>query len=54
MQKYINPPKQDWEGLLQRPPVDVSGLFDSVATVLDDIAREGDTAIVRYSEKFDG
>ncbi len=54
MQKYLNPPKKDWEGLLQRPPVDVSGLYDSVGTVLDEIAREGDKAILRYSEKFDG
>ncbi|TQV73709.1 histidinol dehydrogenase [Aliikangiella marina] len=42
---------QNW----QRPRfADDSTLIDSVATILNDIADEGDTAIERYAEKFDG
>ncbi len=54
MQKYINPPKSDWTTLLQRPATDVSGLYDTVQKVLDEVRLEGDQAVARYSEKFDG
>jgi histidinol dehydrogenase len=54
MQKYINPPKSDWASLLQRPATDVSGLYETVQKVLDEVRLEGDQAIARYSEKFDG
>lgn len=54
MQKYINPPKSDWSTLLKRPATDVSGLYDTVKKVLDEVKFEGDQAVARYSEKFDG
>ena len=47
------PDKAEWEHLQQRPEFDVSSLFDSVKTVLDDVKTEGDEAIRRYSERFD-
>lgn len=54
MQKYINPPKSDWASLLQRPVTDVSGLYETVQKVLDEVRLGGDQAVARYSEKFDG
>ncbi|MGQ1945914.1 histidinol dehydrogenase [Geofilum sp. OHC36d9] len=54
MQRYIYPPVSEWPSLLQRPKMDVSELFESVRTVLNDVKTEGDVALHRYSEKFDG
>jgi len=54
MQISLNPPKAQWAELLKRPDVDVSGLFATVEAILKDIKTEGDAALRRYSEKFDG
>lgn len=47
------PPKSDWTLLAKRPVLDVTTLFDTVRTVLDEVRSEGDAAVVRYEEKFD-
>lgn len=47
------PPKSDWTLLAKRPALDVTTLFDTVRTVLDEVRSEGDAAVVRYEEKFD-
>lgn len=47
------PPKSDWILLAKRPALDVTTLFDTVRTVLDEVRSEGDAAVVRYEEKFD-
>lgn len=47
------PPKSDWPLLAKRPALDVTTLFDTVRTVLDEVRSEGDAAVVRYEEKFD-
>lgn len=49
--KYPN--RSEWEGLIKRPALDVSDLFGTVQTVLDEIKAEGDVAVKRYGEKFD-
>ena len=54
MQVYKYPPKEDWAKLLQRPENDLSGLFSTVQGILDDIKAHGDSAALKYSEKFDG
>lgn len=54
MQSYINPPKSDWSDLLQRPRVDVSDLYEKTEAILAEIQQEGDAAVRRYSERFDG
>lgn len=53
MQKINYPSRGEWEALTQRKTLDVSGLFDTVRTVLNDVRTEGDQAVRRYSEKFD-
>ena len=47
------PSKEDWSSLVKRPALDVTTLFDTVRTVLDEVRQEGDAAVKRYEEKFD-
>lgn len=47
------PSREDWASLVKRPALDVTTLFDTVRTVLDEVRQEGDTAVKRYEEKFD-
>lgn len=47
------PSREDWPALLARPLMDVTALFDTVRTVLDEVYAEGDYAVKRYEEKFD-
>jgi len=47
------PSKADWPSLVKRPALDVTTLFDTVRTVLNEVRSEGDAAIKRYEEKFD-
>lgn len=47
------PSRKDWTALLARPVMDVTALFDTVRSVLDEVRAEGDRAVKRYEEKFD-
>lgn len=47
------PSRKDWTALLTRPVMDVTALFDTVRSVLDEVRAEGDRAVKRYEEKFD-
>ena len=47
------PSKADWPSLVKRPALDVTTLFDTVRTVLNEVRSEGETAVKRYEEKFD-
>lgn len=47
------PSKEDWVSLAKRPALDVTTLFDTVRTILDEVRQEGDAAVKRYEEKFD-
>lgn len=50
---YKYPDKKEWEVLRQRPELNVTSLFDTVQTVLNDVRIEGDEAVRRYGERFD-
>jgi histidinol dehydrogenase len=54
MQRFVNPPKKDWDKLLKRPVIDVSELYGSVQVILNEVKDDGDAAVLRYAEKFDG
>jgi histidinol dehydrogenase len=54
MKTYINPPKNSWEKLLERPTFSVRELRDQVESILADISINGIDAIRKYTEKFDG
>lgn len=47
------PSKADWPSLVKRPALDVTTLFDTVRTVLNEVRSEGDAAVKRCEEKFD-
>lgn len=54
MKTYINPPKNSWEKILERPTFDVSDLYGKVQNILDIIKRDGDEALRKYTATFDG
>lgn len=47
------PGREEWAKLTKRPALDVTTLFDTVRSVLEEIRTEGDSAVKRYEEKFD-
>jgi histidinol dehydrogenase len=48
------PVRDSWERLLERPENDVRELFATAQTVLDDIRKNGDGAVLKYTKMFDG
>ncbi|MDR2139733.1 MAG: histidinol dehydrogenase [Tannerella sp.] len=47
------PPEAEWPLLQQRPALDVTSLFDTVRTVLNDVRHAGDAALRRLGKHFD-
>lgn len=54
MKKYINPAKSLWPEMLSRAVLDNTSLKERVAEVLAEIKSNGDEAVKKYTEKFDG
>jgi histidinol dehydrogenase len=50
---YKYPEKSEWEALQQRPGLDVTSLFDTVRSILEDVRMNGDNAVRAYGERFD-
>lgn len=53
MQIYTYPSRDQWAEIIARPHLNVSQLNAVVASVLNDIRKQGDAAIYQYEEKFD-
>lgn len=52
--KFIKYPEEsEWPSLQKRYELDVTALFETVRQILDDVQREGDTAVFRYGKQFD-
>ncbi|MDW5288421.1 histidinol dehydrogenase [Formosa sp. PL04] len=49
-----NPNKADWSQILQRPTQTVNDIEETVTQIFDDVKRNGDTAISKYTSLFDG
>ena len=47
------PKREQWNELAKRPSLDVTSLFDTVRTVINDIKSRGDAAVCQYEERFD-
>lgn len=47
------PSQEEWASIAKRPTLDVTSLFDTVRSVLNDVRNNGDDAVRRYEEKFD-
>ncbi len=54
MKTYFNPDKNLWPQILQRPLLDVSGLYETVQSVLNEIKQSGDRTLRKFTQKFDG
>lgn len=54
MQTYINPAKETWPALLERPDNGLEDLFDTAKGVLEDVKRNKDAALTKYTRMFDG
>jgi len=54
MQTFINPSKDKWSEIIQRPQIDNAELESIVSEILVDVKQNGDTAIKKYSLQFDG
>ena len=49
-----NPKKEDWFKLLQRPTQTVNDIENTVNQIFDDVKRNGDKAVAKYTSMFDG
>ncbi len=54
MQTFINPSKDKWSEIIQRPQIDNAELESIVSEILVDVKQNGDNAIKKYSLQFDG
>jgi len=54
MNKIINPPKSEWSALLKRPTQTIEAVENTVTSIFDDVKRNGDDGVKRYTAIFDG
>lgn len=54
MKKIINPSKSDWPQLIERPTQTVEAIEETVTSIFDDIKRNGNDGVKRYTSIFDG
>jgi len=54
MKTIISPNKADWLELLKRPTQTVENIENTVTEIFNDVQRQGDKAISKYTELFDG
>lgn len=54
MKTIINPSRQDWSTLLQRPTQSVEDIEDTVNQIFQDVQQNGDFAVAKYTSMFDG
>ncbi len=53
MKRYMNPPKDSWFKLAQRPTLNLDNLKQKIESILSDIKVKGDEALHSYSQLFD-
>jgi histidinol dehydrogenase len=54
MKIFVEPNKAEWSEIVKRPVFDNSKLESIVQPVLDAIEKDGDKALLDFTEKFDG
>ena len=54
MKIYINPAKNKWTEIIQRPQINNAALKNIVSEILLSVKQNGDEAIKKYSLQFDG
>jgi len=50
---FINPSKEQWPAIIQRPVFDSKPLEATVAAILQDVRTNGDAAVKKYALQFD-
>ncbi|MBU2929060.1 histidinol dehydrogenase [Winogradskyella psychrotolerans] len=53
MKLYNNPEKSTWKALLQRPTQSVEVIEATVNQIFEEVQSDGDSAIKKYTQKFD-
>jgi histidinol dehydrogenase len=53
MKKTINPPREEWATLLERPAQNFEALKEKVQPILDEVKSNGDEALKIFTKKFD-
>ncbi|WP_290701026.1 histidinol dehydrogenase [Lacinutrix sp.] len=53
MKTILNPNKSTWSALLKRPTQAVDDIENTVKEVFEDVSKNGDQAIAKYTKKFD-
>jgi histidinol dehydrogenase len=54
MNKIYNPPRQDWKSILKRPTQTVADIEDTVNLIFNEVQKDGDSIVKKYTQKFDG
>jgi len=54
MKFYQNPEKSTWAVLTKRPSIEQTILEEGVRTIMQDVERNGNTALYRYTQLLDG
>ncbi|WGD34574.1 histidinol dehydrogenase [Olleya sp. YS] len=54
MKTFINPNQSTWSTLLKRPTQTVDDIETTVTQIFEDVQRNGDLAITKYTQLFDG
>ena len=54
MKTYINPKTSEWSKLLERPTKTIDDIEATVNQIFDDVNKNGDKAIDKYTSMFDG
>ncbi len=54
MKRYKYPSAKQWPSICQRPVMDSSSIFPAVNAIIYDVANNGNAALKKYAQKFDG
>jgi len=54
MKLHIKPNKKDWKDILKRPTQTVDDIESTVNLIFNEVKTDGDKAIKKYTERFDG
>jgi len=54
MKRYNNPERKDWNRILERPGFNAFELAGKVQSILSEIRTDGEKAIRKFTEQFDG
>lgn len=54
MNIVINPGRETWAELLARPAIDMEQLYGTVQGIAEAVKAQGDAAVLRFAEQFDG